>query len=168
MTASPLIGVDCYYKHSDLGRLHGVLRRNPSLILMLGFELQGGASRRSDRLPLQGAGSQLLHAPKGAPFREVWRNEALDFTPEFEENTVVINEVRGLSPENTERERSAESLNVDIVAEDSGQIAAIKNQLERSDHLGETNYLPDRAGSKNRYLDCVPPARARKGCFLAE
>jgi len=68
------------------------------------------------------------------PLREVWRNEASDFTTWLEENIWVINEVTGLSLENAEREQSAGSFSVDIVAEDSGQIAIIENQLERSDH----------------------------------
>ena len=67
--------------------------------------------------------------------REVWRDEARDFTPWLQENIDVLNEALNLNLSNPEREQSAGSFSVDILAEDdSGDTAVIENQLERSDH----------------------------------
>lgn len=72
--------------------------------------------------------------------REIWKHEAYDFTTWLESNIDVLNDVIGLSLSNPEREQSAGSFNVDLVAEDeSGNPAIIENQLEKSnhDHLGK-------------------------------
>jgi hypothetical protein len=67
--------------------------------------------------------------------REVWKHEALDFTQWLEDNIDVLNEVLDINLSNPEREQSAGSFNVDIVAEDdSGDPVVIENQLEKSDH----------------------------------
>jgi hypothetical protein len=74
------------------------------------------------------------------PLREVWRHEAYDLTTWLEENIDVLNDVLDLNLSNVEREHAAGSFSVDLVAEDdSGGIAVIENQLERSnhDHLGK-------------------------------
>ena len=72
--------------------------------------------------------------------REVWCNEANDFTPWLEENIDVLNDVIDLSLSIVEREQAAGDFSVDLVAEDeSGNPVIIENQLERSnhDHLGK-------------------------------
>jgi hypothetical protein len=72
--------------------------------------------------------------------REVWKHEALDFTKWLQENLDVLNEVLDLSLSSAEREQSAGSFNVDLVAEDeTGNAVVIENQLEKSnhDHLGK-------------------------------
>ncbi len=72
--------------------------------------------------------------------REVWRHEAYDFTQWLQENIGVLNDVLGLSLSSAEREQSAGSFSVDLVAEDeAGNPVIIENQLERSnhDHLGK-------------------------------
>lgn len=67
--------------------------------------------------------------------REVWKHEALDFTQWLQNNIDVLNDVIDLNLSNPEREQSAGSFNVDIVAEDeSGDPVIIENQLEKSDH----------------------------------
>lgn len=67
--------------------------------------------------------------------REVWKHETLDFTTWLEENIDVLNDVLGFTLVNAEREQSAGNFSVDLVAEDdSGNLAIIENQLERSDH----------------------------------
>lgn len=69
------------------------------------------------------------------PLREVWRHEALSLTPWLQENLEVINAVTGLTLVTAEREQSAGSFSVDLVAEDeSGRTIVIENQLEKSDH----------------------------------
>ena len=72
--------------------------------------------------------------------RQVWQHEALNFTTWLEENIDVLNSELGLNLTNVDRERSAGAFNIDLVAEDeTGGVAVIENQLERSnhDHLGK-------------------------------
>ncbi|HTX12428.1 MAG TPA: hypothetical protein VME22_27670, partial [Solirubrobacteraceae bacterium] len=74
------------------------------------------------------------------PLREVWRHEAYDLTTWLEENIDVLNDVLELSLSNVEREQAAGAFSVDLTAEEeSGGMAVIENQLERSnhDHLGK-------------------------------
>lgn len=67
--------------------------------------------------------------------REVWRHEALDLTRWLEENIDVLEEITGLSISSVDREQSAGTFSVDLVAEDAdGNLVVIENQLERSDH----------------------------------
>ena len=74
------------------------------------------------------------------PLREVWRHEAYNLTTWLEENIDVLNDALDVNLSNVEREHAAGSFSVDLIAEDdSGGIAVIENQLERSnhDHLGK-------------------------------
>ncbi|MGB2842920.1 MAG: DUF4268 domain-containing protein [Halobacteriota archaeon] len=69
------------------------------------------------------------------PLRDLWKHEAYDFTTWLQDNIDVLNDVLGLSLSNPEREQSAGSFNVDLVAEDeAGNPVIIENQLEKSDH----------------------------------
>lgn len=74
------------------------------------------------------------------PLRDVWKHEALDFTTWMLENIEVVGDIINLNLSNAEREKSAGSFNVDLVAEvDMGGLAIIENQLDKSnhDHLGK-------------------------------
>ncbi len=67
--------------------------------------------------------------------REVWKNEASDFTRWLEENIDILYEVLDITLSNPEREQAAGSFSVNLVAEDqSGNTVIIENQLEKSDH----------------------------------
>lgn len=67
--------------------------------------------------------------------REVWKNEATDFTRWLEENIEILNEVIDLEIAGAEREKAAGDFSVDLVAEDrQGGTVVIENQLEASDH----------------------------------
>ena len=67
--------------------------------------------------------------------RQVWPNEAYDFTCFLQENPEVLGEAIGLELNSVEREQSAGSFSVDLLAEDGdGHVVIIENQLERSDH----------------------------------
>ncbi len=69
------------------------------------------------------------------PLRDIWKHEAYDFTSWLQDNIDVLNDALGLSLSNPEREQSAGSFNVDLVAEDeNGNPVIIENQLEKSDH----------------------------------
>jgi hypothetical protein len=72
--------------------------------------------------------------------REVWKHEAKDFTQWLQDNIDVLNGVIDLNLVNVDREQSAGSFSVDLVAEDEGGgTVIIENQLEKSnhDHLGK-------------------------------
>ena len=71
--------------------------------------------------------------------RDVWRHEG-DFTQWLQDNIDVLSEALDLTLSSPEREQSAGSFSVDLVAEDeSGNPVIIENQLEKSnhDHLGK-------------------------------
>jgi len=51
--------------------------------------------------------------------KNVWKHEALDFTPWLQEIIDILNDVIDLSMSNIEREKSAGSFSVDLVGEDS-------------------------------------------------
>lgn len=72
---------------------------------------------------------------KKVPLREIWRNEAHDFTKWLADNIDTLNEVleTNFSVEATEKRIGDFSL--DIVAEDgNGGVVIIENQLEKTDH----------------------------------
>jgi hypothetical protein len=76
------------------------------------------------------------------PLREVWKHEAKDFTQwlQQQENIATLGEVLDLELVNIDREQSAGSFSIDLVAEDTnGGTVVIENQLEKSnhDHLGK-------------------------------
>lgn len=67
--------------------------------------------------------------------REVWHHEALDFTTWLERNLDVLNDVLDITLSGAEREQTAGSFSVDLVAEDeSGAPVIIENQFGKSDH----------------------------------
>ena len=69
------------------------------------------------------------------PLREVWKNEAHDFTPWLQENIDVLNTALDINLVDVDRETAAGSFNIDLVAKDEdGQMVIIENQLEKSDH----------------------------------
>ena len=69
------------------------------------------------------------------PLREVWPHEAQDFTRWVQENVDVLNDVLDISLSAAEREQSAGTFSVDLVAEDeSGSPVIIENQFGKSDH----------------------------------
>ena len=74
------------------------------------------------------------------PLRDVWKHEAYDFTQWIEDNIDVLNNAVDLNLVNPEREYTAGSFSIDLVAEDeNGNTVVIENQLEKSnhDHLGK-------------------------------
>lgn len=79
--------------------------------------------------------NKLIAKIERVPLRDVWRHEASDLTPWLQDNIDVLSDTLDLKLSNPEREESAGSFNVDIVAEDdAGNPVIIENQLEKSDH----------------------------------
>ncbi len=77
----------------------------------------------------------MIGRVKRVELREVWPHEARDFTTWLQENIDIVGEATGLRLGAAEREQSAGSFSVDLIAEDeSGRAVVIENQLEKSDH----------------------------------
>lgn len=69
------------------------------------------------------------------PLREIWPNEARDFTNWLAENLDFLSEALGLSLSLVEQEAAAGIFAADVLAEDAGgNPVIIENQLERTDH----------------------------------
>ncbi|OGN07453.1 MAG: hypothetical protein A2669_01915 [Candidatus Yanofskybacteria bacterium RIFCSPHIGHO2_01_FULL_48_25b] len=72
---------------------------------------------------------------KKVPLREIWKDEAKDFTTWLSENIDALNEAMETSFTVVEREKRVGDFYLDVVAEDTeGNIVIIENQLERTDH----------------------------------
>lgn len=102
------------------------------------------------------------------PLREVWENEASDFTPWLQENLDVLNEILDLSLSNAEREQSTGSFNVDLVAEDeAGNLVIIENQLEKSnhEHLGKLITYLTAMGAKSAIWIVADPRSEHVGAI---
>lgn len=67
--------------------------------------------------------------------RDIWRNEALDFTKWMEANIESLTEALGFDLTVESREHSVGPFSVDLLATDEfGQKVVIENQLEKTDH----------------------------------
>ena len=67
--------------------------------------------------------------------REVWKNEAKDFTSWLFDNIEALGEELDIDLTALEKEENIGSFSADIIAEDSsGQKVLIENQLEKTDH----------------------------------
>ncbi len=74
------------------------------------------------------------------PLREIWKNEATEFTPWLFDNMEYLSDVLGFDIFPVEREKSVGPFSVDIVAENSSNDTIIVEcQLEKTnhDHLGK-------------------------------
>ena len=66
---------------------------------------------------------------------EVWKHEALDFTPWLRDNIEILNGVLPIELSNPESEQAAGTFSVDLTAEDAASgTVIIENQLRKSDH----------------------------------
>jgi RecB family endonuclease NucS len=69
------------------------------------------------------------------PLREIWPNEASDFTAWLSENLDVLGEALGISLTLVQREAAVGPFSIDILAEDqNGNQVIVENQIRRTDH----------------------------------
>jgi uncharacterized protein DUF4268 len=69
------------------------------------------------------------------PLRDVWKNEACDFSVWLEDNIDALNDALAIALTVTDREKQVGSFSLDLLAQDEhGSAVIIENQLERSDH----------------------------------
>jgi len=102
------------------------------------------------------------------PLREVWINEALDFTRWLEVNIDVLNEVLGLTLTTADREQRAGTFSVDLIAEDeAGNSVIIENQLEKSnhEHLGKLITYATALGAKKAVWIVADPRPEHVGAI---
>jgi len=68
--------------------------------------------------------------------QEVWKHEAIDFTPWLESNAEVLGDALGLDLEVIDREAPVGDFSLDLLAKDLGSSKSviIENQLTRTDH----------------------------------
>jgi hypothetical protein len=72
---------------------------------------------------------------KKVPLREIWKNEAYNFTSWLSENLDTLSEVLEINLALTQKEKEVGTFSLDILAEgENGEIVIIENQLEKTDH----------------------------------
>jgi len=78
---------------------------------------------------------EMIGKIERVPLREVFEDEARDFTPWLRDNIDVLNDRIELTLSSPESEQVAGDFSVDILAEDeAGNPVIIENQLDKSDH----------------------------------
>lgn len=81
------------------------------------------------------ATKNMIGKLKKVPLREIWKNEARDFTTWLSENIDTLNESMEMNLSVISREKLVGDFSLDLIAEDDdGQITIIENQLEKTDH----------------------------------
>lgn len=100
-----------------------------------------------------------LGALKHIEAREVWHNEATDFTPWLAENLSILGEAIGLDLELVERESSVGDFSADVVAREAGteRIVVVENQLEPTNHQHLGQLLTYAAGKDAKVVVWISP-----------
>lgn len=97
---------------------------------------------------------------KAVPAREVWRHEALDFTPWLLDNADVLSEVIGLDLELHTAEHAVGDFSLDLIGRDriSGDLVIVENQLEQSDHTHLGQIMTYAGGTDAAHVVWVAPS----------
>jgi alkylated DNA nucleotide flippase Atl1 len=97
---------------------------------------------------------------RSVPAREVWRHEALDFTPWLLDNADVLSEVIGLDLELDTAEHAVGDFSLDLIGRDriSGDLVIVENQLEQSDHTHLGQIMTYAGGTDAAHIVWVAPS----------
>jgi hypothetical protein len=99
---------------------------------------------------------------ESVPLRELWKHEERGFSAWLERNLEALSEVLDISLSPVQREKTAGSFQVDLVAEDGdGNLVIIENQLEPTnhDHLGKVlTYLTNLEAKTAIWISSEPRA----------
>lgn len=87
-----------------------------------------------------------LSTIKSVDIRDVWSNEAENFTPWLAEHIAELGEALGLELESTGVEAPVGNYRLDILARDRDRLVAIENQLGETDHTHLGQLLTYAAG----------------------
>lgn len=100
------------------------------------------------------------------PLREIWKNEAKDFSSWLAANIEVLSEKLDFSLSVVEKNKTIGSFFIDILAEDGqGRPVIIENQLEKTDHdhLGKVvTYLSSMDAKTGIWITSKPRAEHKK------
>ena len=96
---------------------------------------QGDTGTRNDR-PATGDTDRMTNDSEEVDIREVWPNEASDFTPWLAENLNVLSDALNMNLKLVSMEEPVGPFFLDILAKDAntGKLVTIENQLEWTDH----------------------------------
>lgn len=102
----------------------------------------------------------LIGRLNSVPAREVWRHEALDFTPWLLDNADVLSEVLGLDLELETAEHPVGDFSLDLIGRDrlSGDLVIVENQLEQSDHTHLGQIMTYAGGTDASHVVWVAPS----------
>lgn len=100
------------------------------------------------------------------PLREIWKNEAKDFSSWLAENIEVLSEKLDFSLSVVEKNKTIGSFFIDVLAEDEqGRPVIIESQLEKTDHdhLGKVvTYLSSMDAKTGIWITSRPRAEHKK------
>jgi len=110
---------------------------------------------------------------ESVPLRELWKHEERGFSAWLEENVDTLSEALDVPLSAVQRERTAGSFQVDLLAEDGdGNLVIIENQLEPTDHdhLGKVlTYLTNLEAKTGIWITSKPrPEHIRAVAWLNE
>lgn len=97
---------------------------------------QGSSSRQSLKGAIVSA-TPILGQLEPVDVREIWPDEARDFTPWLLDNAQVLGEALGIEVELDQAERSIGSFSLDLLGRDvtNDAVLIVENQLGQSDHI---------------------------------
>lgn len=99
------------------------------------------------------------------PLREIWKNEAKDFSSWLADNIEVLNEAIDLKLSVVEKNHTVGSFFIDVLGEDDeGKAVIIENQLEKTDHdhLGKIITYLSSMDAKTAIWICSEPDKQHK------
>lgn len=103
--------------------------------------------------------NSILGELKSVPLREVWTNEARDFTPWLLDNAHILSEAIGLELDLHEAEHSVGRFSLDLfgTVEGTDDIVIVENQLEDSDHKHFGQLMTYAGGTDAKYVIWIAP-----------